>query len=428
MSSAVIFGAFALFLVLNVPIGIAIGLAIMAYIYICGGTTIQFLAQNLFTTCDSFPLMAVPFFILAGGLMEGGGLSKRLVDVANSIIGHLTGGFAMTTVLTCLFFGAVSGSSPATVAAIGSIMIPAMVAQGYSKEYSTALVAASGGLGVIIPPSIPMVIYGIATGASVGTMFIGGFGPGILTGICLMAVAYFIAKKKGYQGTGIPFSIKNVFVCLGKAIWALMVPVIILGGIYGGVFTPTEAAVVAVFYALIVGLFVYKELDLKFIYKSLVDTTVMVGTVLIIVGTGTALGKVLTMEQIPTMITNGIIAFSDNKIVIFLLLNLFLLAVGCVMDTLAAILIIGPILYPVAAAFDMSIIQFGLVLILNLSIGFITPPVGVNLFVACGITGMRFEKLAKAVLPFLFSMLVSLLIITFVPAVTEWLPKLLGLM
>lgn len=427
MESAILFGGFAVFLVLNVPIGIAIGLAVLAYIVLAGGSLpVMFLTTNLFTSCDSFPLMAVPFFILAGSLMEGGGLSQRLVAFANSLIGHITGGLAMVTVLTCMFFGAISGSSPATVAAIGSIMIPAMVKEGYSKEFSTGLAAAAGGLGVIIPPSIPMVIYGIATGASIGTMFLGGFGPGIVCGGALMLVAYVISKKAGYRGSGKVFSVKEVVRTGNEAKWALFVPVIILGGIYGGVFTPTEAAVVAVFYGLLVGKYMYKELTWKKTYKSLVDTALMVGTVLIIVGTATTLGKILTIEQIPDAIANGLSTITQSKIILLLLLNLFLLLVGCVMETLAAILILGPILYPVVQSYDVNIIHFGLIMIINLAIGFITPPVGVNLFVACGLTGMTLEKLARAIMPFLLALFIALICITYIPQITLFIPKILG--
>ena len=428
-AEVVLFGGFAAFLLLNVPIGISIGLAIMAYIVFGDGTVVpmKFLVQNLFTSCDSFPMMAIPFFILAGSLMEGGGLSKRLVAFANSLIGHVTGGLAMVTVLTCMFFGAISGSSPATVAAIGSIMIPAMVKEGYPKTFATGLAAAAGGLGVIIPPSIPMVVYGIATGASIGAMFMGGFGPGIVCGGCLMAVSYVISKKQGYHGSGKPFTMKEAIRCGNDAKWALLVPVIILGGIYGGVFTPTEAAVVAVIYGFIVGMCVYKELTWDRVYQSMVETSLMVGTVLIIVGTGTTLGKILTIEQLPDTIAAGLNAITDNKYVLLLLLNIFLLAVGCVMETLAAILILAPILFPIVEQYGINIIHFGVLLVVNLAIGFITPPVGVNLFVACGLTGLSLDKVAKAVLPFLYALLVAMAVITYVPEVTLWLPRVLGM-
>lgn len=423
MEAAVLFGGFILFIILNVPIGIAIGLAVSSYIFIFGTQPFSYFAVNMFTTCDSFPLMAIPFFILAGALMECGGLSRRLVNFANSLVGHFTGGFAIVTVITCMFFGAISGSSPATVAAIGAIMVPAMLEKGYSKRFSVALVAASGCLGVIIPPSIPMVMYGVATGASIGNMFMGGFGPGIVLGGSLIGVSYYISKKNGFVGSGEKFSLKRVWEEFKNAIWALLVPVFILGGIYGGFFTPTESAVIAVVYGLIAGLFIYKELNFQKIMDSLVGSSLTVGTVLIIVGTGTTLGKFLTIEHIPTMIAEGMLGLTDNIIVIMLLMNVLLLVVGCVMETLAAILILSPILYPIASAFGMDIVHFGLMMIVNLAIGFITPPVGVNLFVACGISDLKFEEIIHAIMPFIIVMLIGLMLITFVPGITMLLPN-----
>ncbi|MCS7232816.1 MAG: TRAP transporter large permease [Synergistetes bacterium] len=422
----VLLGGMGLFLLLNVPVGISIALAVMLYIYFLGSVPMKFLAQNLFTACDSFPLMAIPFFILAGSLMKEGGLSKRLVALAEALIGYVPGGFAFVTILSCMFFGAVSGSSPATVAAIGSIMIPAMVERGYSKEFATALAAASGGLGVIIPPSIPMVVYGVATGASIGKMFLGGFGPGVVFGGALMVLSYFVAKKAGYVGSGEKFSIKKVLIAFKDAIWALMIPLVILGGIYSGVFTPTEASVVAVFYGFFVGKFVYKELSWRDTIEALKDTAVMVGTILIILGAGTAFAKVLTIEGIPDKIVAMFQALTQNKLVLLLLINILLLIVGCVMETLSAILILGPILYKVVEGYGVDLIHFGIIMVVNLAIGFITPPVGVNLFVACGLTGMSFDVLSKAIFPFVIALIFALFVITYVPSITMFIPKLLG--
>ncbi len=423
MDALLIFGSFAAFIILNLPIGIAIGLSMLVFIGATGALPMSFIATNMFTSADNFPLMAIPFFMLSGALMEGGGLSQRLVDVAESFVGHFTGGFAMVTIITCAFFGAISGSAPATVAAIGSIMFPAMLQRGYSKKFSAAVIAASGCLGVIIPPSIPMVIYGVATGASVGSMFIGGFGPGIVFAGGLMTLSYVICKKEGFKGNGLKFSFKRVFEALKEGIWALFVPVIILGGIYGGFFTPTEAAVVSVVYGFIAGKFIYKELTLEKIWNSLTSSALTVGTVLIIVGTGTIFARVLTIARIPDQIVNGILSISESPVVIILLLNLLLLFVGCIMETLAAIMILGPILVPVAAYAGMDIIHFGILMVVNLAVGFITPPVGVNLFVACGITKVTFEDLCKAIMPFIIVLIIVLLIISFVPQITMWLPN-----
>jgi C4-dicarboxylate transporter DctM subunit len=414
------------FLILQVPIGVAIGMAVLCHIAVFDIVNLRFLAQIMYGAVDSFPLMAIPFFMLAGAVMEGGGLSRRLVDFARSLVGAQPGGLAIVTVLASAFFGAISGSSPATVAAIGSIMIPYMVEEGYDIKFATAVAACAGGLGVIIPPSIPMVVYSIASDASVGELFMGGFGPGIVLSAALIIVARHIAKKRNYGGKGEPMRLKNVLRAGSEAKWALMVPVIILGGIYGGVFTPTEAAVVAVFYGAIVGLFIYKELKFTQIPKHLVSAAQMTGMVLIIVGTATALGRIMTIERIPDMIAEGMLSLSDNKYVILLIINAFLIFVGMIMETLAAILILAPLLLNVVVKFGVDPVHFGLVMILNLAIGFVTPPVGVNLFVASGMTGVDITKLTVAALPLVGAMLVALLITTFIPELTLWLPRMLG--
>ena len=426
MDAALIFGSFALFIILNVPIGIAIRLSVVSYLLITDIQPLMFVATNMFTSCDSFPLMAIPFFMLAGALMEGGGLSRRLIDMADAWVGHFTGGFAIVTIVTCTFFGAISGSAPATVAAIGSIMVPAMIARGYSRSFAGALIAASGCLGVIVPPSIPMVIYGVATGASVGSLFMGGFGPALIFATALILLSIKICRKNGFLGNGRQFSFKRIFETTKEGIWALLVPVIILGGIYGGFFTPTEAAVVSVVYGLFAGLVIYKELTWEKMVNSLTSSSVTVGTVLIIVGTGTTLARVLTIARIPDLIVDGIMSVSDNPVVILLLLNVLLLVVGCVMETLAAIMILGPILYPVAEACGMDLVWFGVLMVVNLAVGFITPPVGVNLFVATGISGVPFEKLSKQIVPFVLVLIVVLLIITFVEPITMYLPNLMN--
>lgn len=426
-SAALLLGSFVIFLILNVPIGIAIGLAVWFFLILNPEvTTLRYLAQCMFGSVDSFPLMAVPFFILAGSLMEGGGLSQRLIRLAMSIVGSTRGGLATVTILTCAFFGAISGSSPATVAAIGSIMIPAMVKHGYDLKFSTALAACAGGLGVIIPPSIPLVVYGVATGASIGKLFMGGFGPGLLTAGALIAVALYYSIKRGYKGAKEKFSVKKTLSALNDAKWALFVPIIILGGIYGGIFTPTEAAAIAVIYGLLVGLFVYKELKWHDIPKHLSESALTTGTVLIIVGTATTLGRIMTIEQIPNLITQWLINISQNRFVILLIINIFLLFVGMVMETLAAILILGPLLLKVVIPLGIDPVHFGIIMVLNLAIGFVTPPVGVNLFVASGITKVDFLDLSKSAIPFVIAMIVALVLVTFLPSITLWLPQLLG--
>ena len=424
-SIAVILVLFFVFLFLNVPICVSIGLTCAIYSVTYGGVNPSYIATSMFTSCDSFPLMAVPFFILAGALMEGGGLSKRLVNLGDSLLGHFTGGFAIVTVATCAFFGAISGSAPATVAAIGSIMVPTMIERGYDRDFSLALIAASGCLGILIPPSIPMVVYGVSTNTSIGGMFLGGFGPGILTALLLVGMAIYISHKRGFKGNGLKFSLRRVWKEFVAAIWAILVPVIILGGIYGGIFTPTEAAAVAVIYGFFAGTFIYKELTWGKFRDAVMNSCVTVGNVLIIVGTATTLGRVFTVENLPALLSN-MIGGLDSSLVILLIINLLLLVVGCIMETSAAIMILAPILLPLVAKFGVNPIHFGLIMVLNLAIGMITPPVGCNLFVAAGLAKTEFMRIVRTVLPLLFVMLIGLTLVTYAPPITLTLPKLLG--
>ncbi|OLO42471.1 C4-dicarboxylate ABC transporter permease [Alkalihalophilus pseudofirmus] len=415
MAAGVLFGSFALFLLLSVPIGIALGLATLVTIVYTGSLPVEFLAQGLVTSVDSFPLMAVPFFILAGEIMGKGGISDRLFRVANTIVGSKTGGFAIATIITCMFFAAISGSAPATVAAIGGIMIPAMVRQGYDKRFSTAVVAAAGSLGVIIPPSIPMVIYGVVGGVSIGSLFIAGIIPGLFVGLSLIVYAYYYSRKKGYRGTEEKFSFSTFLKASWEAKWALLVPFIILGGIYGGIFTPTEAAVIAVVYGLVAGMILYRELKVKDMPKVFIDAALTTATVLIIVGSATAFGRLLTVQQIPNQVAEAMLNISENPTVLILLITFLLLIVGCFMDTLAAIIILTPILLPIAINIGYDPIHFGILMIVNLAIGFITPPLGVNLFVGSGISGLSIEAISKAIVPFFLVMLFALLLIIFIP-------------
>lgn len=425
MISLVLFGSLTFFLILSVPVGIALGLAVVSTILYGGSLNLSYLAQGMTTSVDSFPLMAVPFFILAGELMGKGGISSRLLKVAGLVFGRFTGGLALVAIVACMFFAAISGSSPATVAAIGGIVVPEMLRRGYSKEFSSGLIATAGTIGVIIPPSIPMVIYGVSTGASISTMFLAGFLPGILIGLVLMGVAYVISKKKGYTGETPNYTPAEKKTIVKDARWALLVPVIILGGIYGGIFTPTEAAAVAVAYGFIVGMFVYKDLRMRDLPDILCNAALITATSMIVMGTATTFGRILTMEQIPVKLAQEILAYSNNKYVVLGLINLLLLFVGCFMDTLAAIVILAPILWPVAQTVGVDMIHFGIIMIANLAIGFITPPLGVNLFVTCGIAKISLEDLVKAILPWFFAMLAVLVVITVCPWLSLWLPQLL---
>lgn len=417
MSAVIMFGSFGLLLLLSVPIGIALALSSIATLLYAQDMPLEFLAQGLVTSVDSFPIMAVPFFILAGEIMGKGGLSKRLIKVAESIVGNIAGGFAMTTIITCFFFAAISGSGPATVAAVGGIMIPAMVQIGYSKQFAAGIVAAAGTLGVIVPPSIPMIVYGVASGTAVGDLFIAGILPGLLIALLMLIYVYFYARKKGYSGTGEAFSFMRLLRAVWDAKWALIVPVIILGGIYGGFFTPTEAAVVAVVYGLIAGVLLYKELKLKDLYEVCRNAALMTATIMLIIGAATAFGKIMIIEQMPAKIADGMLSISDNPVILMSLIVILLLFVGMVMDTTAAIIIFTPLLMPVGIELGFDPVHYGIIIILTLVIGFITPPIGVNLFVASEISGLSIMKISKAIVPYIAIMLLSLILIILIPEI-----------
>ena len=422
MVTAVLFITFIICILFTVPIGVALGIASLAAIIVSPSMDITFLTRSLVAASDSFPIMAVPFFILAGELMSRGGISERLLSTARVLFGRYTGGFGLVTVAACMFFAAISGSGPATVAAIGSLMIPSMMEKGYSKNYSSALVAAAGSIGVIIPPSIPMIVYGVAVGASIGTMFIAGILPGILIGFSLIVLNYFISRRAGYVGDRHDYPFRERVKIIYDAKWSLLVPFIILGGIYGGIFTPTEASAVAVFYGLIVGVFVYRDIKIKDLYSIFARTGLTTATIMIILGAATALGRILTMEQVPVRLANWIISLTDNKIFILLFINILLLVVGCFMETLSAILILAPILLPLAKAVGVDTVHFGIIMVVNLAIGFITPPVGVNLYVACGIAKIPIEAISKAIIKPLLVMIFDLMLITYIPEITLLLP------
>lgn len=409
----------ALFLI-NVPIAIALGLASALIFYIEGNVSIIVIIQRMFNSVDSFPLMAIPFFILAGKLMESGGISKRLIHLANVIFGRVRGGLGIVSIIACAFFAAISGSAAATTAAVGALMIPAMVNKGYDKSFSTAIQAAGGTIGVMIPPSVPLVLYGVAAGVSVGDLFIAGIVPGLMVMLSLVLLVYFISLKKGYGG-GEKFGAKDFFKAFLDAFLALLMPVIILGGIYGGIFTPTEAAVVAVVYGLVIGVFVYREIkftDLAAIFSSAVVTTAVI---MFIIAGASVFGYYLTRQRIPAELTRLMLSLTDNWIIALLIINLVLLLCGIFLETSAAIIILTPILAPIASALGIDLVHFGIIMIVNLGIGFITPPVGINLFVAANIAGTKFESLLRAIIPFIIIMVIDVIILSFIPEISLFL-------
>lgn len=424
MTVAALFGTLFLCLLLGVPIAIALGVSALFTIYYFTTLPLNIITQKAFTSLDSFPLMAIPFFMLAGILMGKGGVSKRLLNLATALVGWMMGGLAMVTVVSCMFFAAISGSGPATVAAIGSFMIPAMKAKNYGEGFAGAVSAAAGSIGVIIPPSIPFVLYGVVAGVSVGSMFLAGIIPGLLIGFLLMVASFVIAKKNNYTAaTTEKFSFKDVAKATYDAKWALLIPVIILGGIYGGVFSPTEAAVVAVVYATVIGVFVYKELTWKDIYNSLVEAVLINASTMIIIGLSISFAYIMTLEQIPASIAEFITSLSDNKFVILLVINILLLVVGMFIDTISALVVLAPILLPIVTAVGVDPVHFGVILVANLAIGFITPPLGVNLFVASSVSKIPLERIIVGIIPFLLVMIFSLLVITYVPELSTWLPS-----
>nr|WP_134698719.1 TRAP transporter large permease [Ammoniphilus sp. YIM 78166] len=411
----------------SVPIAVSLGFASLIVLQIEGIPLIT-LAQSVFESLDSFVLMAVPFFILAGNLMQTGGISKRLINLSNALVGWFRGGLGSASVLAAMFFSTMSGSSSATTAAIGTTLIPAMEKKGYPKPFATATVAAAGEIGVIIPPSIGMVVYGLIANVSIGSLFMAGFIPGLLIGLSLIITIIIVARVKGFdivQNQSKREWLKELWRSFSDAFLALLMPLIILGGIYRGWFTPTEASVVAVLYGLVIGLFVYREItwtDLLPIFsKSMVTTSV----IMMIVAYTSIFSFIVTKEQVPQKLGEAIAGFSDNPIVFLLLVNIFLFITGTLLEGLVTIILVTPILAPVAAHFGIDLVHFGIIMIVNAAIGMLTPPVAVNLVVASKIANIPASKLTRPVLLYLFILTVDVLIITYVPVLSTWLPSLM---
>lgn len=425
MTSVFLFGSFALLLAIGVPVGIALVGASTVAIFSMPFLNIEFLIQGLATGLDSFPLLAVVLFTLAGNLMSQGGISKRLLHVAEVFFGHFTGGLGIVAIVACMFFASISGTGSATVAAIGLTMIPVMVNKGYDRGFAGALIASSGGIGVIIPPSVVMIVYAVTAEVSVTSMFMAGIIPGIIMGLVLIGYCLLISTIKGYKGNERKSTWAERNLALRDAFWAILLPFIILGGIYSGLFTPTESAAIAVAYGMFFGTFVYKELDTKKIAKIILESSLLVGAVLVIVGASVTFGRILTLERVPTEIAQFILSTTENKVAILLGINLLLLVVGTFMETLAAIVILTPILLPIAVGLGLDPIHFGIIMIVNLAIGFVTPPLGANLFMASQVGKIPIEVLSKSILGWIGAMLVALAFITFIPSISLFLPNLM---
>jgi tripartite ATP-independent transporter DctM subunit len=409
----------AILFILGVPIAVAIGLASVIGIEAHGTLPLLLVAQRMFTGIDSFPLMAIPLFILAGNLMSAGGISHRLVELAKSLVGGIQGGLACTCVLTCMLFASVSGSSVATTFAIGAILIPAMVKHHYPKPLAASIQASSAELGVLIPPSIPLILYGVSTDTSVGKLFVAGLGPGLVVAVSLMALVLVICRLRGIgkeDGMG-RASPGAAFVA---ALPALLVPVVILGGIYSGIFTPTEASAAAVAAALIVGMLLYRELKVRDLPEILKKTVISTSAIMIIISAAALFSFLITRSGLPNEIAAWFKEIFESRIAFLLAVNILLLIVGMFIETSAAILVLAPILTPIAMSYGVDPVHFGLIIVVNLALGMITPPLGVNLFAACAVANLRVEQIIPQLVWFVLTVFVALMVITYVPAITLW--------
>lgn len=417
-------GSLAVFLALRVPIGISLGVS-SALVYWITNERFETLALTYYDGLDKFPFIAVPMFLLAGALMEKGGISRRLISVADCFVSNVRGGLAHVTILACMLFAAISGSGPATTAAVGGLMIPTMLRRNYDRNYSGAVAATGGTLGILIPPSIAMIIYGVSADQSVSRLFIAGFLPGVVLGLMLMGCATVMAWVYSIEKEDRPFSIAATVRTMWDSRWALLAPIVILGGIYGGFVTPTESAVIAVLYGYIIGTFVYRELNWKITRQCLETATLITGTIAIIWGASLAFGELINIHEIPQIVTGFIKNITDSPFLILVMISLFLAFVGMWLNTLAQIIILTPLFLPVTQAVGIDPIHFGIVFVVNCEIGFLTPPLGTSLFVAMGIAHTTLGRISVAVLPFIITMFLCVLVLAYFPSISLVVPKLL---
>ncbi|MCM2358860.1 MAG: TRAP transporter large permease subunit [Geobacteraceae bacterium] len=428
MSTAIVFSMLAAILATGTPIAVAMIATVMLSLLLFTQVPMLVIIQQMFNSADSFTLMAIPFFVLSGNIMTAGGISKRLIRVATALFGGMSGGLAIAGTAACAFFAAISGSSPATVAAIGAIMIPALMKAKYDDKYSVGVITAAGSLGIMIPPSIPMVVYALATGEPIGKLFMAGVVPGLLTALVFAVMCYLAARRGGFGQTekGSKADLKEVAASLKDGFWGLMMPLIVLGGIYSGVFTPTEAAAVAVVYSAIVGSFIYRDIKPKDYVGILTSSASVAAMIMFIIISASAFSWYLTSQGIPQQVAEWIITVAPQPWMFLVAVNILLLIVGCFMEPNSAILVLAPLFYPIVMKMNINPIHFGIVMIFNLELGMLTPPLGLNLFVSSGMTGFPLSRVVKASMPFIIAMIILLLFYTYVPFFSTWLPDLLS--
>jgi C4-dicarboxylate transporter DctM subunit len=424
MTLWVILTSFIIILATGASIGVGLGLSSAIVLYAVLDMPLIVVVQRMFTSVDSFSFMAVPFFMLAGAFMADGGVTRRIVDFSMALVGALAGGLALVVAVAGMFFAALSGSSAATTAAIGASMIDEMEKRGYPRSFAAAVVASGGTVGIVIPPSITMVVYGAIANTSIADLFIAGFAPGILMGVTMCVVSWVISKKHGYRGEG-SFSLRRIAKSFVECFWALMMPVIILGGIYSGIFTPTEAAAVAAVYGAFVGFFIYRELKPAHLPKTLLNAAYNTTMIMFVVGAANLFGWILTNAQVPHMLAQSFATLTDSPLVFLMLVNVLLLFIGTLINASAAVVILTPILLPVALGLGIDPMFFGVLMVVNLAIGCITPPVGLDLFVVSSITGVSIDKVTAKVMPYLLMLLADLLLLTYFPSIITFLPEML---
>ena len=440
MTALIIFLILAVLLLTGMPVSIALGLTVFTFLFGFTDIPMDSIALKLFTGIEKFEIMAIPFFILAGNFLTHGGVARRMIRFATSMVGHWYGGMGMAAVLACALFAAISGSSPATVMAVGSILIPAMVKQGYPPQFGVGSIVTAGGLGILIPPSIVMVMYSVATtgmvvtgpdgepvmSASIGSLFMAGVIPGLMLATMLGATTYWRARANDYPRMP-KASWGERWQAFRESVWGLMLIVIIMGGIYGGIFTPTEAAAVSAVYAFVVAVWVYKDIKLRDVPRVLLSSAAMSAMLLYIITNAVMFAFILTSEQIPQSLSAWIVDLGFGKIGFLLIVNIMLLLIGMVMEPSAIVLIMAPILYPVAVKLGVDPVHFGIMMVVNMEIGLCTPPVGLNLYVGSAISKLGLTEVSKAALPWLMTALVFLMLVTYIPAISLWLPRMLGM-